>query len=395
MGESEPKHSQNPQEPSGIKKWILDGIGFCITAWSEPQQTWENARKDFLNMRGGLILVLIVAVALIFYSCGKRHAASPTQSPSVTTTSNTYSPVTQINQSSNVTVKNNSDNITIAGTNNQFSNQKFFGNFQGQMNFPANIGNLIINNPIYTNPPDTELRAFVTQINETATFASNGVLLSRSQLAYLTELLTKLNERTEDVQKLPDGRTSFGGIIGGASRVYGADRNNAIYSLASGNMHLALEQSQKSIEDFESCPSNFVNEMVNILPSSKAISYKVAMFSAGLLHSNELANDYALKLVGIDPNPTNKMYLVNTLGALAMQRHNENNYSNAFVLFQCAITNYESIPTNFPDRLTEEQAIELYGFAAQTAFMIGKTNIAIEYGMKAGDVLNKIPPKPK
>ena len=132
------------------------------------------------------------------------------------------SPVPQVNQSSNVAMNNNSGNTTASGSNatlnyqngsnNQISSPNFSGSIQGQMNLPVNNGTVIINNPIYTNPPDRELRALVAQINDTATFASNGVFITKAQLLQLSILLTKLDERTEDIQELPDGRTSVGGI---------------------------------------------------------------------------------------------------------------------------------------------------------------------------------------
>jgi hypothetical protein len=314
---------------------------------------------------------------------------APLMSAGSQTATSRTAPVTKISQSSNTTVKNNSDNIAVTGTNNQFSNQKFFGNFQGQMNFPANIGSLTINNPVYTNPPDTELRAWVTQVNETATFASNGILITTAQLSQLDKLLTKLDERTEDIQILPDGRTSLGGIVVGASRIMGGDRNAAILSFYRKDYHLAFQQSRKAIEDFESCPSNFIDEKITIAPVSKAVCYKVALLSAGFIGSNDLANEYAIKLVNIDPNSTNKMLLVLTLASLANQKHIENDYTDSFSLYQCAITNYESIKTNVPDLLTKENTIRLYVQSAQVAFQIGKTNEALEYSQKASEVFSK------
>lgn len=316
----------------------------------------------------------------------------------------TNSPVTQVNQPSNSTVNNNSGNIAIndngdsngqngiiqIGTNNLVSMQKFSGNFPGQMNIPANIGNLTINNnPIYTNPPDTELKAWVTQIQARVDSASTDITLTKKDIITLTALLTKLDERTEDVQKLRDGRTSFGGIVAGASRTYGADRNNAIFSYVRGNFHLALEQSRKAIDDFESCPSNFVNEMVTILPSSKAVSYRFASLSAQQLGSNELANEYALKAVSSDANFENKGLLVTTLADLAIENFRGNDLSNAFVFFQEAITNYQGIDTSVSNIMSDQDLIRMYSLAAISASQIGKTNDAFQYVDKIKEFSSK------
>jgi tetratricopeptide (TPR) repeat protein len=165
----------------------------------------------------------------------------------------------------------------------------------------------------------------------------------------------------------------------------GGDRNAAILSFSRGDFHLALEQSKKAIADFESCPSNFIDERIIIAPISKATCYKYASTSAQILGSNELANEYALKLIEIDPSSTNKMLLATTLANMAIQRHAENNYTDSFRLYQSAITNYESCVTNLPDflALTKRQLLSLYSFAAQNAFQIGKTNEAVEWANKA------------
>jgi len=346
-------------------------------------------------MKGGIIIILLLVVAFIVHnvdSCSKEPptqaqtlaVSNPVKSPIIQANSvgNSNSPVTQINQSSNVSLKNNSDNTIFSnqgnavyqkGTNNQILSPIFSGGIHGQMNLPVNNGTVNIYNPIYTNPPDTELRMYITQLWETVKFASNGVLLTRIQLEHLTELLTKIDRRTEDVHKLPDGRTSFGGIVGGASSVYGSDRNSGIESYDRGDYQLALEQSQKGIEDFESSPSNFVDEMVTILPASKALSYFNAGVSASMLSSNELAYEYALKAVAIEPTPLHQALIVSTLGNLAIESYSRADYSNTFYFGWPSITNYESIKY-FTNGYSFRNVKSVYNVTFVAANAIGRTN---------------------
>jgi hypothetical protein len=71
----------------------------------------------------------------------------------------------------------------------------------------------------------------------------SNIELTRADIVSPIALLTKLDKRTADIKRPPDGRTSFGGIVGGLSSIYGADRNNGIYSFYRGDYRLALEQS--------------------------------------------------------------------------------------------------------------------------------------------------------
>jgi len=190
--------------------------------------------------------------------------------------------------------------------------------------------------------------------------------------------LKNLDERTEDIQKLPDGRTSFGGIVGGVSSIYGKDRNDAFDSFNRGDFRLAFEQSQKSIKDFESCPSNYLNEMIGIDPASKALSYAIAAVSAVHLGTNytELAYTYALNAIRLQSTSDYRAIFAITAANLSFQHYNQGHFSNAFFYGWLAVSNYEEVKKTLshtkPIPKSEEQKMLTCTLAA--AQEIGKTN---------------------
>ena len=180
--------------------------------WMEPIiELWKDKQKEGWTVKG--VIAFVVCICLVLFVAHKEFGgASTTSTQNLTATNPIKSPILQVGTASNVEQKidysskstastggvaiSGNGNVTMVGTNNtmnsqtgtnnQFSNLKFFGNFQGQI-IPANIGTFNYE-PIITNPPDTELRAWITNISETAAFASNGILLTTKQLSQLTDV---------------------------------------------------------------------------------------------------------------------------------------------------------------------------------------------------------------
>jgi hypothetical protein len=339
---------------------------------SGPRKPMSVGVKAAWIGAGALIVSGIITASVVFF-----HKESPTVTQSATNSPRAIqaanghnSPITTVSQSSNVVLKNNSPNTTQTFSSNTLT---------GQLNLPVNnSGNLTvnINNPIYTNPPDTELKKWITNLDFRIDQQGTNIELTRSDILNLTALLRKLDERTADVQRLPDGRTSFGGIVGGSSTVYGKDRNDGIASFYRGDYRLALEQSQKGIKDFESSPSNYWDEIVTIVPSSKATSYFYAGLSAARLGSNDLAYEYACKAVSFNSTPDHRILLVSALANLAGQKFNQNQFSNAFDYGWAAVTNYESVADSLTNgfSMTSNDVLLMFSETAASAHRLGKTN---------------------
>ena len=401
MNDSEPKP---PEQPTPIKKWFSDGVNLIAKAKTNPAGFLDDLRKEILTIKNGGIFILLILVAWIFYSCGKSRIEHSNQSPSAAVSKVTKS---TIMQNVSMTVTNAIGSALIQGSGNSASvdnSKKFFetnsGQIQGQINAPDHIS-VVQNfyNENYSNAPDpelTKLRDRVAQVESKIETESTNIHLTQSDLLAFTALLKKIDERTADIERLPDGRTSLGGVVAIGSLQYaGADYISAVQSYNRGDYRLAFDQARKTVDDIESSQRNWQYEIVSVKPEWKAQVYYLAASCAQRIASNNIANEFALKSIQSDASPENKMLLVTTLANLGNQKFNEGNLTNSFEYLYSAVTNFESVATEATNNISREQIVALYGSAARSAFSIGNTNEGVQLANKAMSIFGQLTSKPK
>ena len=145
------------------------------------------------------------------------------------------------------------------------------------------------------------------------------VEVTRKELALVTKALKDLDQRTSGIQKLPDGRTLFAKMISGDPNVVIDEHNVAIQASNAGNLAESLKHSQAAIEAYEQAKQKIVEARAGIsmgggLDSENAGKlYWLAAITAQQMQKNNIANEYAEKMVQINPSPLNKALLATTL----------------------------------------------------------------------------------
>jgi tetratricopeptide (TPR) repeat protein len=343
MGDPEKVKPRKHQETPPFKKRLLDAVGFCVTAYHDPKAAWEILRKNVFNKNGGLALLFIAVGIFANTYFLKSQDRTSTRSYKLETTNSSDSPVMQ---GVNIAATGITDSILIQGNQNSpvnIGNPKSFfqtnsGPIQGQIN-ASSLEHIQVNQYFYngnvSNPPDPELiklRGRVSEVENKIETETTNLQLTRSDLLALTTLLKKIDERTEDIHRLPDGRTSLGGVIAIGENRLGDEFQTAIGDFNRGNFQAAFDQCRKIIESLEAAPSAWVYEIVYIKPEWKGLVYNFAALSAQRLASNNIANEFAQKAVGIDATPQNRLNLTTTLHNLAREYFLRSDFEKAFEL---------------------------------------------------------------
>lgn len=228
----------------------------------------------------------------------------------------------------------------------------------------------------------------ITEIETTAKQFQQNASLSQ----FPTGQIADLDQKTEDLEKLPDGRTMFGGVLAGTPKVILELFNSAARSYSSSDFNTALISSQKAIKALDSsAPTGvFIDTSTRMSPHGEKLLYLLAASSAIRLGSNNIANEYAKRADKIEPDAQTKCLVASTLGNLAIGEFAKNNITNSFKLYQEAIANYESI-TNYNESMSDVgNLLILYAGAANAAFHIGKMDEGIRFATKASDYQTKM-----
>jgi hypothetical protein len=266
------------------------------------------------------------------------------------------SPTLQIGTASNVMQQVDYSTRVIAQTNS--------GQVEGQIVGPDHISitQNFYNNG-FSNVPDvnlTRLRERVSNIETKVETESTNINLTQGDILALTSLLKKIDERTADIQRLPDGRTSLGGVIAMGSPQYEmADATAAQFDYNSGDFHGAYNLSLKAISKIENTQSNWVWEVTYPTAQEKSSVYYLAGLSAERIESNDFAYKFAEKAFDLFPNDDHKMLLVSSLGNRANGEALHGDFTNALALYNSAITNFESIKTIASNDVPHDEIILL------------------------------------
>lgn len=278
----------------------------------------------------------------------------------------------------------NADQINLDRSIQQFALTNS-GLIQGQVNAPFQPVNLtqIFNNYDNSNPSNTGLKEWVANLDLRTSTNTADIQLTRSDIVNLTKLLSKLDERTSGIEKLPDGRTRLGGVIGGPPYVINDAISNASVSFLQGDFAASLSFAEKGIEALHASERPTFQEEIMVSPYGKGTLYSLAARSAQRLNQENPAKDYALKAVELDPNDQNRLLLVTTLVNIGVEKHNKKDNIEALSFFRQAITNFESIRSAGTNILSATNVIRMYGMAAWNAHKVGNTNLAFEFAQKA------------
>ena len=328
--------------------------------------------KTALITGGCAIAAAIVAGAFGLF----KKAPSPTQSSNNIAGSN-------INHSVSI-VGNQTGNNTI--TENSISTPQAVSVGQNLAPFYAPQSTTVNNYyGIVSNSVTRE--AFEALDNRLAT-ATNRIELTVSEVRLLAQALRDLDQRTSDVEKLPDGRTKFGTIITGRPKAVIEAFGLAVQSYTNRDYAGSLNQARAGIEAFEASAVDGSLVSGEITPNAKGILYRIAGQSAQSLGSNILANQYAEKAVVVDPSNESRLLLATTLANLGSEKLRENDGLVALSFYSKAIDAYEAsrkTENNQTASLFRIDANRIYGSAFTTAWALGSNALALEFAEKAAN----------
>lgn len=278
--------------------------------------------------------------------------------------------------------------VSLASSNQLFNVSSFLSNAPATFNAAnAMIGTLNVIN----SPADTNIQKELKEIKEDI---SNKNEVTTHQLLAITKLVSELDKRTEDIHRLPDGRTSIGDIIAvGSASYFIREATQATEALQKKDFISAFPHYNNAIKSIEAAPESlhaFGGEMVSIKPESRTAVYLGASSCALVLQSNNLVVDYAYKAFNYSPNSGTRNVLVAALALLGTQEYFEKNYSESFKLFSSGITNYEAT-TESVTNLPIEVGKSLYNFFGAAALALGKTNEVLKAQEKLAE-LSKVNP---
>jgi hypothetical protein len=209
-------------------------------------------------------------------------------------------------------------------------------------------------------------------------------------------LLAKLEQRTEDIHKLPDGRSEFGYVVIGAPYQFQNFFLATVkcFSTIPIDFKAGLSNALRSIDIIESTTTNFDRYPGNVYveTNSKAEMYELAAVGETVLGSNKMAVTHARIAVGYDPSPLNKEVLVNALINSAIPLYSRNDFTGSLKFDTEAINLYESNGNfNSDYHLTEKGTIiSLYERAFMSLQNTGQTNNLLSYSNKLFQIVPNI-----
>ncbi|HVU07745.1 MAG TPA: hypothetical protein VHG89_04290 [Verrucomicrobiae bacterium] len=201
------------------------------------------------------------------------------------------------------------------------------------------------------------------------------------------------------IEKLPDGRTKFGGVVTGSPRIIMAAMEAGRQNALSNDFSAALPNFQKAITAFESTKSSgaMIDTSRNLTTFGKSLMYSYAGVSAMKLGSNSLAieyqkksSEYAIQAEKENPEIREKLMLISTFADLGIAYMDVNDFTNSFESFNAAITNYESLGSSNNLEISKTNVLRLYGSATLAAVRSGKTNEAFALEKKTEEIFNEI-----
>ncbi len=207
------------------------------------------------------------------------------------------------------------------------------GGFMFNIN-PANL--TIINN----NVTETETKKTITYFEKKLEDMNSVVTFTHQELERLTIALRDLDQRTSDIEKLPDGRTRFGTIIAGKANIVMEAHNLALEYYDANNLVKAFENSKFAIQLYEKSQQETMGVLFSkngLTNSGAAVLYSLGAMSAHRLNANKEAFEWAEKANRYESSP-NRIYM------LAVTLYNINRHEEALEAIDDGLKKYPNDP---------------------------------------------------
>jgi tetratricopeptide (TPR) repeat protein len=174
------------------------------------------------------------------------------------------------------------------------------------------------------NVPATETKEAIAALEEKLKGTNTAIELTRSEVKLLARALTDLDQRTSGITKLPDGRTSMGGFIGGEPRIVMEEHEAATQAFNKKEYSTALEHSKKAIgayEDAAKIPR--AASTGDLTPDSLGKIYFLGAILAATNRQLDTALMWIKKADAANPKPEYKAYQVAVLSDWEGEKRHE------------------------------------------------------------------------
>ncbi|HTR41432.1 MAG TPA: hypothetical protein VMH87_07420 [Pseudomonadales bacterium] len=393
MGDPDPN---SPKIPF-FKTTIVYAIWRCIVEWSFAplanylEQEWGTVKHIVRNALG--ICLLLAALFFYFGYLWKGIVIQPLIDDLSITNANLSGQVLQLSND-NQRLQDRLDKSKtdfaeqIAGIKSDY-NEKLREKDAENAKLQGQLDAALMRNTQLETTPETVENMYLSSSN-----MLSQVQITAQQSQARLETLTNIEERTSDIQRLPYGRTMFGGVLAGSPKVVLENVQNGLRCVAQHDLKGGLSYFEKAITAYESTTPSGVSmdNSASLTIYGKKMLYSNAGLAALGLGSNYLAFEYAKKADNISSDWISKTLLVGTAAGLAYIDSTNNNFSNSFELFQVAITNWESIDPTNKTKLAQtsmgqtNMILALYQGAAVAALNVGRTNDALNYIIKMQNI---------
>jgi tetratricopeptide (TPR) repeat protein len=198
------------------------------------------------------------------------------------------------------------------------------GNKPAQMISVGNSGAITVTgntrdmNIVYQVSEDSMAKEAIKELDKRIAETDGKVDMTRKELALITQVLKDLEQKTSGIQRLPDGRTLVGKIVSGDPIVIIKEQNAAIQASDAKNFEESLKHSQVAIEAYEQ-----TKEVLRTVQAAMTVGdlgnenvaklYWLATLTAQQMHKNDIAFNYAEKMIQANPAPLNKALYATTL----------------------------------------------------------------------------------
>jgi hypothetical protein len=242
----------------------------------------------------------------------------------------------------------------------------------------------------YQNVPSSVTKQAFEALERRLSEATNSIELSRNELRLLAQALRDLDQRTADIEKLPDGRTKFGQLVTGMPRV-------VIQAYESGFQRLTNREFATALESFTNA--------ISAIDESDKKATGVALFSGGSvpvearaqiaiwavqcaqeLRLWDVAIIYSRKAVAAFNSGPAGEFLATSFANDGIQKLVEGDLHAAFDRFTNSISAYQSstlAPGQHGAVLSTNQAARIFRQAGTVAQLLGWNAQADEFANKA------------
>jgi hypothetical protein len=195
-------------------------------------------------------------------------------------------------------------------------------------------GASVINyNSFYTGVPDSSIKDSVKQFEEKLRLNTDSIELTRKDVQLLTLALKEIDQRTSSIERLPDGRTRFGGIVAGNPELVLQAIWQAATNYTRGNMLEAYNQATNGINRFEQSPNGGLHTFVQVSSAGIGNLYALAAISAFHLHDYESALKFGKQSIEKEDDIEKRLVVIGSLARLAQTNEVFVQISNAVVKF--------------------------------------------------------------